>query len=176
MTRIVTGLFQKRRDLDLVVEHLVQEFNVPRERIQIHAFDATGEEARSPQDDDLEVSLAELGLPGEAVRHHAERMRGGGILLAAWVEEDHLQQILDACREYGAAEPQAHDPEQRIRERAYQLWEQEGRPEGRDVEFWHRARQALAGDEGAPASRAPRQFGGETGAPPLPERDPSPGR
>jgi len=27
-----------------------------------------------------------------------------------------------------------------IRERAYQLWEQAGRPEGGDVEFWERAR------------------------------------
>lgn len=30
--------------------------------------------------------------------------------------------------------------EQRIRERAYALWEKEGRPEGRDLEFWDRAR------------------------------------
>ena len=27
-----------------------------------------------------------------------------------------------------------------IRERAYQLWEQAGRPEGGDLEFWERAR------------------------------------
>ena len=30
--------------------------------------------------------------------------------------------------------------EQHIRERAYTLWEKEGSPEGRDVEFWERAR------------------------------------
>ena len=30
--------------------------------------------------------------------------------------------------------------EQRIRERAYHLWQKEGSPEGRDQEFWERAR------------------------------------
>jgi len=33
--------------------------------------------------------------------------------------------------------------EKRIRERAYQLWEEDGSPEGRAEEFWHRARQIL---------------------------------
>lgn len=28
------------------------------------------------------------------------------------------------------------DRQQRIRERAYALWEADGRPEGRDLEFW----------------------------------------
>ncbi|MBN8905656.1 MAG: DUF2934 domain-containing protein [Alphaproteobacteria bacterium] len=32
------------------------------------------------------------------------------------------------------------DREQRIRERAYSLWEEEGRPDGRGEEFWERAR------------------------------------
>jgi hypothetical protein len=31
----------------------------------------------------------------------------------------------------------------RIRERAYSLWEQEGRPEGRAEEHWHAARREL---------------------------------
>ena len=30
-----------------------------------------------------------------------------------------------------------------IRERAYQLWEQAGRPEGGDLEFWERAREQV---------------------------------
>jgi hypothetical protein len=32
---------------------------------------------------------------------------------------------------------------QKIRERAHALWEQEGRPEGRDAEFWFRAEQEI---------------------------------
>ena len=34
--------------------------------------------------------------------------------------------------------------EQAIREHAYHLWEQDGRPHGRDVEFWERAAQEIA--------------------------------
>lgn len=33
--------------------------------------------------------------------------------------------------------------EQQIRVRAHELWEQAGKPEGRDDEFWHQAEQAL---------------------------------
>ncbi|WP_342643669.1 DUF2934 domain-containing protein [Rhodoligotrophos ferricapiens] len=35
------------------------------------------------------------------------------------------------------------DREQRIRERAHQIWEQEGRPEGRHDEHWERAARAI---------------------------------
>ena len=36
--------------------------------------------------------------------------------------------------------------EQRIRDRARQLWEAAGRPDGRDAEFWRQARQAELGE------------------------------
>ena len=36
------------------------------------------------------------------------------------------------------------DLEQRIRERAYQIWEQEGRIHGRDEHHWHMAKLELA--------------------------------
>lgn len=39
------------------------------------------------------------------------------------------------------------DPnEQQIRERAYNLWEAEGRPDGREQEYWYRAEAGLSGD------------------------------
>lgn len=177
MTRIVTGLFDRRRTVDTVVEHLVQEFGVPREQIQVHALDpASGEETRSPQDDDQDATLPELGLPEAAVRACHDAMRRGDVLLLAWVDDQHVDRALATCREYGANDPEAHevgavgetgDPEHANRLRAYQLWEQEGRPEGRDLEFWFKAK--VAG--GDAATRAPREFAGETGAAPLPERD-----
>jgi hypothetical protein len=34
--------------------------------------------------------------------------------------------------------------EERIRERAYRLWLEEGQPEGKDAEHWERARELLA--------------------------------
>jgi hypothetical protein len=47
-------------------------------------------------------------------------------------------------------EPDEYDPnirEERIRERAYFIWEREGRPDGRADEHWRRARAELARDE-----------------------------
>jgi hypothetical protein len=184
MTRIVTGLFDKRREVDLVVEHLVQEFDIPREQVQVHALDASSAAgARSPQDNDIEVSPADLGLPDNVIRNYSEAMRRGGILLAAWVDDDHLQRALDACQEYGARDIMEHaaevsdaagDEGQRTRVRAYHLWEAAGRPEGQDLEFWSRASRSAESDDNSPAARAPQQFAGETGAAPLPERDRSP--
>ena len=40
-----------------------------------------------------------------------------------------------------------------IRERAYHIWEQAGRPEGRDVEFWTRAEAEIAASAAVPAAR-----------------------
>jgi hypothetical protein len=38
------------------------------------------------------------------------------------------------------ARPESDDS---IRQRAYSLWELEGRPEGRSEEYWHRARELI---------------------------------
>jgi hypothetical protein len=37
----------------------------------------------------------------------------------------------------------AYPTDDQIRIRAHQLWEQAGKPEGQDDEFWHRAEQEL---------------------------------
>jgi hypothetical protein len=158
MTCIVTGLFGRRREADLVIEHLVQEFEIPREQVQVHAAGADGEEVRSPQDDAQEVSLLEFNLPEEALRNYADGMRRGGILVAALVDDAHKDRVLAAYEEYGAeapgarqAEPSAGaegDGEERIRLEAHRLWEQDGRPEGRDLEYWQRARQHLEASGG----------------------------
>ncbi len=39
--------------------------------------------------------------------------------------------------------------EQRVRERAYAMWEEAGHPEGRAEEFWVRARQELGDTQAA---------------------------
>lgn len=39
------------------------------------------------------------------------------------------------------------DVERRIRDRAHKIWEEEGRPEGRDVDHWLRAAQEIAAEE-----------------------------
>jgi len=39
--------------------------------------------------------------------------------------------------------------EHRVRERAYHLWEADGKPHGRDVEYWERARELVSTEESA---------------------------
>jgi Protein of unknown function (DUF2934) len=57
---------------------------------------------------------------------------------------------------------------EKIRDTAYRLWEEDGRPDGRSDEYWHRARQLLHLGEGKidlqsghslPASDAPAHTG-----------------
>jgi Protein of unknown function (DUF2934) len=44
--------------------------------------------------------------------------------------------------------------EEQIRRRAHELWEQEGKPAGREMDFWLRAEREIAGEEG----EAPKQL------------------
>ena len=41
----------------------------------------------------------------------------------------------------------AEDRDTQIRERAHELWEQAGRPEGKAVEHWLQAERELSGDD-----------------------------
>ncbi|HEX3351101.1 MAG TPA: DUF2934 domain-containing protein [Acetobacteraceae bacterium] len=58
--------------------------------------------------------------------------------------------------------------ESRVRERAYLMWEQEGRPEGRDQEYWERARELEAMTAHPDAALLPNPKT-EYGEPPPPE-------
>jgi hypothetical protein len=53
--------------------------------------------------------------------------------------------------------PLQPDPmrEERIRERAYHMWEQEGRPPGRDREYWERAAELIGMEDSAGAGQLP---------------------
>jgi len=45
--------------------------------------------------------------------------------------------------------------EQEIRERAHRLWEQAGKPEGREDEFWRAAEQQLRNEDKSKTTRTP---------------------
>ena len=53
--------------------------------------------------------------------------------------------------------PLSVDPERehRVRERAYLMWESDGRPHGRDVEYWERARELVGMEESAGSGLLP---------------------
>jgi hypothetical protein len=48
------------------------------------------------------------------------------------------------------------DVAERIRQRAYEIWEREGRPEGREQEHWERAEREIAKARGARQAAAGR--------------------
>ena len=48
-----------------------------------------------------------------------------------------------------------NDREQRIRDHAHRLWEQEGRPEGRHEDHWRQASEAIDQDDGAADGSGP---------------------
>lgn len=45
--------------------------------------------------------------------------------------------------------------EQQVRERAYLIWEREGRPSGRDHEHWTMAEREIRAEEKAPPAESP---------------------
>ena len=112
MTRIIAGLFESHRVADLVVEHLVQEYGVPRECVRVHGQDAAGAgEARSPQDDDQAASLSDLGLPEDKVRVYAESIGRGRVVVAAQVDGARVERVLSAYRDYRAEELETREAE-----------------------------------------------------------------
>ncbi len=65
---------------------------------------------------------------------------------------------IDASRQNSPPEhPGSH--EDRVRQRAYHLWEGAGRPHGQDAEFWERARE-LEAEETGPSSKPGSAVGG----------------
>src|SRR3954462_15331219 len=116
MTRIVAGLFESHRIADLVVEHLVQEYGVPRECVRVHGRDAAGaDEARSPQDNDQAASLSDLRFPDEQIRVSPEGIGRGHVLVAAQVEDGRVERVMSAYRDYGAEELEARKAESHIK-------------------------------------------------------------
>lgn len=65
------------------------------------------------------------------------------------------------------------DREQRLRRRAYDVWEREGRPEGRAEEHWRAAESDEAGDD--PASSPATPPGGPHAKPELTNAAATPG-
>jgi len=62
--------------------------------------------------------------------------------------------------------------EKLIREKAYQLWERAGRPDGRNDEFWHSAKQELEAE--LAVEEIGRSLDPTAEAPPVAEEKPSP--
>ena len=47
--------------------------------------------------------------------------------------------------------------EERVRQRAAELWEQAGKPADRDEEFWYQAEAEIAAEDAEPSQPSPRR-------------------
>lgn len=84
------------------------------------------------------------------LREKAEKYRA----LAKWVgDRETNRRILAFTTELEQQASMMEKPtEEQIRKRARELWEQAGKPEGRDEEIWHQAERQLRQD---PSHRTP---------------------
>ena len=87
MTRIITGLFDKRGDAERAIEHLVQELGIDPSHVEVHTM--SGAKSRRP-------------LSDEEHRAYGESLRRGAIVVSAEIEEGQLDRALDAIKECGA--------------------------------------------------------------------------
>jgi hypothetical protein len=49
------------------------------------------------------------------------------------------------------------DREERVRQRAYEIWQSEGHGHGRHEDHWHQAEREIAAEEAAGSGKAPRR-------------------
>jgi hypothetical protein len=61
------------------------------------------------------------------------------------------------------------DADQKIRQRAYHLWQADGEPEGRADEFWERARELIGMESNPTAGQLPNPVPPGQDRPPRPE-------
>jgi hypothetical protein len=80
----------------------------------------------------------------------AEIMRQGSARTAQTVS---FEACGDSVIFLSLMEPQMDTMEQRIRDRAHKLWEDEGRPEGRAEMHWAQTRALVASEDGLPQPR-----------------------
>ncbi|HEY8596474.1 MAG TPA: DUF2934 domain-containing protein [Devosiaceae bacterium] len=61
-------------------------------------------------------------------------------------------------------------PEDKISRKAYEIWEAEGRPHGRDRDHWHKAEAELAGEPVKPKAKRAAAKTGAAAGPDKPKR------
>src|SRR5437763_1846772 len=96
-------------------------------------------------------SLLESG--SDRIQLLLARFAGRNQSFGSWLSPDEQGLELQAM---GVAD---RDLESRIRQRAHQIWEEEGRPEGRDREHWVRASREVMGTDVGAAGDENRDFG-----------------
>ncbi|MFC0409179.1 hypothetical protein [Roseomonas elaeocarpi] len=104
MTRTVSALFDRREDVDLVIEHLVQQDGVDRRNIEVHAADDTTTTGQTAEHTGIWASLKALFSSDTERHHYSEGIRRGGIVLTAELEEHEADHAETVFREHNAVD------------------------------------------------------------------------
>ena len=108
-TRRIAGTFGTRREAEMAVETLVQEYDVDRSRVQVQAEGESNTSGTEVSGADAAERRRGGDAQGDVIRPEPEReaaaegVRAGGITVSAEVDEAHFERAAAAFREYGAA-------------------------------------------------------------------------
>lgn len=109
--RTITGSFNTRREAEMAVEHLVQEYNLDRSRVHVRPAgeeNTSGEVASGADAAERHRGSGAPGdPPGDVVLPEDQRAQAGGvgkgaILVSAEVDEGSLDRARASFEEYGA--------------------------------------------------------------------------
>jgi hypothetical protein len=110
-TQSITGRFESRREAEMAVEHLVQEYDLDRARVEVRPAgeaNTSGEAASGADAADRHRGSGAPGDPeGDVILPEGQRAQGGGIgqgaiLVSAEVDEAVLGRARASFEEYGA--------------------------------------------------------------------------
>jgi hypothetical protein len=110
-TRTITGRFNTRREAEMAVEHLVQEYDLDRSRVHVRPAgeeNTSGEVASGADAAERHRGSGAPGdPPGDKILPEGERAEAGGvgkgaILVSAEVDEARADRAEAAFKEYGA--------------------------------------------------------------------------
>jgi len=116
--RTITGLFDSRPEAERAVEMLVQQCGIDRDNVQVYAagsenVTAGTMEPRSEDHHGFLASLRDLFLPDEDRATYAEGVRRGGIMVAAQVPDEQLDEAMEAFERSGAVDLDTREQEWR---------------------------------------------------------------
>ena len=103
----ITGLFQTRREAELAVEHMVQDYGLDRSRVEVRAAGEENTSGTKASGADAAIRHRGSDTPGDIVlpegerEAHADSARNGGILVSAEVEEADLDRMRTALQDFG---------------------------------------------------------------------------
>ncbi|WP_022683509.1 hypothetical protein [Sphingobium bisphenolivorans] len=98
MARTIKALFPSRREVELAVEHLVQEYGIERTDIFIEPAGQQNSSGAQPAGADVES-----GHPGESTDARGAAYEGE-LLVSVDMNEDESDAVREAFREAGAAD------------------------------------------------------------------------